>query len=75
MAVPLEALFQEGSKNFVYRIQEGRLHKAEVKVGIGNDTYQEITGGLKSGDLIVLNPSNQLSEGMTVTSEQGSGGA
>ncbi|MDQ7096323.1 efflux RND transporter periplasmic adaptor subunit [Desulfosporosinus sp. PR] len=75
LAVPLEALFQEGSKNYVYRIQEGRLHKTEVKVGIGNDTHQEITSGLKSGDLIVLNPSNQLSEGLAVTAEQGSGGS
>lgn len=75
LAVPQEALFQEGSKNFVYRIQEGHLHKTEVKVGIGNDTHQEITGGLNSGDLIVLNPSNQLSEGMSVAPDQGSGGA
>ncbi|AFM43091.1 RND family efflux transporter, MFP subunit [Desulfosporosinus acidiphilus SJ4] len=73
LAVPLEALFQEGSKNYVYRIQDGHLHKTEVKVGIGNDTDQEITSGLKPGDLIVLNPTNELSEGLAVTPDQGSG--
>ncbi|WP_088188441.1 efflux RND transporter periplasmic adaptor subunit [Desulfosporosinus sp. FKA] len=75
LAVPLESLFQEGSKNYVYRIQNGLLQKTEVKVGIGNDTDQEITAGLKSGDLIVLNPTNQLSQGQTVTPDLGSEGA
>ncbi|KLU66098.1 putative efflux system component YknX [Desulfosporosinus acididurans] len=75
LAVPLESVFQEGSKNYVYRIQNGLLHKTEVKVGIGNDTDQEITAGLKSGDQIVLNPTNQLSEGQAVTPDLGSDGA
>ncbi|SHH74928.1 efflux RND transporter periplasmic adaptor subunit [Desulfosporosinus lacus] len=74
LAVPQEALFQEGNKNYVYRIQAGRLEKTEVKLGIGNDTHQEITSGLKSGDQVVLNPSNDFSEGMQVVPEAGSGG-
>ena len=74
LSVPQEALFQEGSENFVYRIEGGSLHKAEVKIGIGNDTHQEITSGLKEGDLVVLNPSDQLSEGLSVTPDTGSGG-
>ncbi|GAB6152682.1 hypothetical protein JCM17380_14320 [Desulfosporosinus burensis] len=75
LAVPQEALFQEGNKNYVYRIQEGRLSKTEVKLGIGNDTHQEISSGLNAGDQVVLNPSKELSEGMTVAPEVGSGGA
>ncbi len=74
LAVPQEALFQEGNKNYVYRIQAGRLEKTEVKLGIGNDTHQEITSGLNSGDQVVLNPSNDFSEGMQVVPEAGSGG-
>jgi len=75
LAVPQEALFQEGNKNYVYRIQAGRLQKTEVKIGIGNDTHQEITAGLEAGDQVVLNPSNDFSEGMQVIPEAGSGGA
>ncbi|KJR49328.1 putative Co/Zn/Cd efflux system membrane fusion protein [Desulfosporosinus sp. I2] len=74
LAVPQEALFQEGNKNYVYRIQEGRLRKTEVKLGIGNDTHQEITSGLNAGDQVVLNPSKELLEGMAVAPETGSGG-
>lgn len=73
LAVPLEALFQEGSRNYVYRIQGGSLRKTEVQVGIGDDINQEITSGLKAGDLVVLNPSNQLAEGLEVTPEIGGG--
>lgn len=75
LAVPQEALFQEGNKNYVYRIQAGRLKKTEVTIGIGNDTHQEITSGLKAGDQVVLNPSNDFSEGILVTPEAGSGGS
>jgi len=75
LAVPQEALFQEGNQNYVYRIQTGRLEKTEVTIGIGNDTHQEITSGLKAGDQVVLNPSTDFSEGMLVTPEVGSGGS
>ena len=74
LAVPQEALFQEGNKNYVYLIQAGRLEKTEVTIGIGNDTHQEITSGLKSGDQVVLNPSTDFSEGMQVAPEVGSAG-
>lgn len=74
LAVPQEALFQEGNKNYVYKIQAGRLEKTEVKLGIGNETHQEITSGLMVGDQVVLNPANDLAEGMQVIPEAGSGG-
>jgi HlyD family secretion protein len=74
LAVPQETLFQEGKKNFVYLIQTGRLVKTEVTIGISNNTHQEITAGLKSGDLVVLNPSNELSPGLEVLPDTGSGG-
>lgn len=74
LAVPQEVLFQEGKKNYVYLIQGGKLLKTEVTIGTGNDTHQEISSGLKSGDLIVLNPSEELSQGMAVTPDMGSGG-
>ena len=74
LAVPQEALFQEGSKNYVYQIEGGRLLKTEVTVGIGNDTHQEIISGVKVGDVVVLNPSNQLAPGLPVTPDTGSGG-
>ncbi len=74
LVVPQEALFQEGKKNFVYLIKEGKLLKTEVTIGIGNDTHQEISSGLKSGDLVVLNPTNELSQGLAVTPDTGSEG-
>ncbi|MHB8075779.1 efflux RND transporter periplasmic adaptor subunit [Desulfosporosinus fructosivorans] len=73
LAVPQEVLFQEGKKNFVYLIQAGKLVKTEVLIGIGTETHQEISSGLKAGDLIVLNPSNELSQGLAVTADTGSG--
>lgn len=67
LAVPQEALFQEGNQNFVYTIANGKLHKTEVNLGIADDVNQEITSGLKSGDRVVLSPTNDYYEGMPVS--------
>lgn len=75
LAVPQEALFQEGNQIYVYRVQNGKIHKTEVKTGISDDVKQEITYGLKAGDKVVLNPSSDLTEGEAVQTEAGSGGA
>ncbi|MDA8227842.1 MAG: efflux RND transporter periplasmic adaptor subunit [Desulfitobacterium hafniense] len=73
LAVPLESLFQEGNKNYVYKYQNGRLFKTEVKVGVATSVLQEITAGLASGDRVVLNPTAQMQDQMAVTPENGSG--
>lgn len=73
LAIPQEALFQEGGKSFVFRIVNNILAKTEVSLGIANDTLQEVTSGLKAGDLVVLNPTAELANGLPVTVDTGSG--
>lgn len=72
LALPQEALFQEGGKNYVFRVVNGKLAKTDVGVGIANDTLQEITSGLKAGDVVVLNPTAQLANGLPITLDTGS---
>lgn len=72
LAIPQEALFQEGGKNFVFKVINNILAKTEVSIGLAGTTLQEITSGLKAGDLVVLNPTAQLANGLPVTPESGS---
>ncbi|AHF07901.1 efflux RND transporter periplasmic adaptor subunit [Desulfitobacterium metallireducens] len=73
LAIPQEALFQEGGKSFVFQVVNKILKKTEVSLGIANDTLQEITSGLKAGDLVVINPTAELANGLPVTLDMGSG--
>lgn len=73
LAIPQEALFQDGGKNFVFRVVNQKLVKTEVSLGIANDVLQEITSGLKTGDVVVLNPTAQLANGLPITLDTGSG--
>lgn len=72
LAIPQEALFQEGGKNYVFKVVNQTLKKTEVSLGIVNETLQEITSGLQPEDQVVLNPTSQLIEGMPVQVEAGS---
>lgn len=49
-----------------------KLAKTEVNIGIANETLQEITSGLKAGDIVVLNPTAQLANGLPVQLDTGS---
>lgn len=73
LAIPQGALFQEGGKSYVFQVINMILTKTEVSLGIANETLQEITSGLKSGDLVVLNPTAELANGLPVTLDPGSG--
>jgi len=73
LAIPQEALFQESGKNYVFRVVNLKLEKTEISIGIVNETLQEIISGLQAGDLVVLNPTSQLTSGMSVQVDMGSG--
>jgi len=66
LAVPLEALFQEGKRSFVYRVEGEKAYKTEVELGIADELNQQVTAGLKAGDAVVLNPSGEFYDGMPV---------
>ncbi len=56
LTVPREALRNDMSGNFVYRIAGGRLIRTSVQVGVVNLTSVEITGGLSANEQVVLGP-------------------
>ena len=54
--VPLEALAQDSSGLYVFVIRGNRAYKTAVKVGELDDSYAEITSGVRSEDIVALNP-------------------
>jgi HlyD family secretion protein len=52
--IPREALHGENGQSYVYRVQNGTLHRVNVKTGQVNLTQVEILGGLNQGDVVTL---------------------
>lgn len=73
LLLPAEALKKELGEYYVYVVEydgiiggDAHLVRKLVVPGIQSDTHAEVLSGLDAGMRIVLNPTNDLSDGMTV---------
>ena len=66
LKIPTSALFRAGSEPAVFLVKNRVAHEQKVKVGRQNGVDAEILDGLSEGDLIVLHPSDQIQDGVTV---------
>jgi HlyD family secretion protein len=76
LAVPIQAILVEEDRTanktsyHVFVNRDGEAQKVEVKVGLSDDTYQEIVEGLQAGDQIIVGPDRvlrSLEDGDSVT--------
>lgn len=54
LAVPLQAVFNDGPVRYVYTSRGGKYVKIPVNIGQRSDTYAEITAGLDAGRRILV---------------------
>jgi HlyD family secretion protein len=52
LTVPREAVREDSGHNYVYVLQDNRLHRREVKLGISNLTRVEILSGISENDVV-----------------------
>lgn len=53
LVLPREAVKREGGKYFVEVLQNGKVEKREIEIGIGEDLV-EVISGLKDGEKVIL---------------------
>jgi HlyD family secretion protein len=72
LSLPREALHTDGAKNFVYRVQDGRLAKTQIVPGAVSLTRFEVVSGLNEGDAVALEAINdtELKDGLRVKIQQ-----
>lgn len=66
LVVPRGALFIEGSKRFVFRVEGDHLRRRYIKVGVANPTIIEVLSGLEQGDVVALPGEVSLKENLRV---------
>jgi len=63
LTVPNEALKMENNVNYLYVVDNGKVKKVSVDVGISNEKVTEITGNIKEGIGVIVEGQNVLSNG------------
>ena len=66
LVVPRGAVYIDGSKRFVFRVEDDHLHRRDIKVGIANPTIIEVLSGLQQGDVIALPGEVSLKENLRI---------
>lgn len=69
LSLPREALHTQGSENFVFVVQGGRLVKRSIQVGALNLMAVQVLSGLRNGDTVALTATNSdadLADGLRV---------
>jgi HlyD family secretion protein len=64
--VPLSALFRDNGQWFVYKVEGDKVRRQEVKIDHRSGLTAEVVSGLQNGDVIVVHPSEDLSDGQSV---------
>jgi RND family efflux transporter MFP subunit len=62
LCVPVQAILEYGGKDHVAVKTPSGYERQVVSLGISNDKLVEVTKGLKTGDLVALNPVSLMSE-------------
>ncbi|MCC6365747.1 MAG: efflux RND transporter periplasmic adaptor subunit [Bryobacterales bacterium] len=61
--LPLSALFRQGDRWAVFRVEGGRALVSTVEVDHRNSLEAEVLGGIGEGAEVIVHPSNELKEG------------
>lgn len=66
LRVPASAMFRKGNDWAVFAVRDSRARLTTIAVGHSNDDVAEVRMGLRSGDRVVLHPSDRIADGTRV---------
>jgi HlyD family secretion protein len=64
--VPLGALFRQGNRWAVYRVQDGRAVLQQLDIAERNQEWAQILAGLAPGDKVILHPADRIRSGVRI---------
>jgi len=67
LTLPRGAVRNDGNKRFVFTIEDGRLRKKDVVVGISDPKIYEIVSGITEKDAVALQSDTDMREGQPAT--------
>ncbi|MGI6588722.1 MAG: efflux RND transporter periplasmic adaptor subunit [Peptococcia bacterium] len=66
LLIPSNAVLEEEGKSIVFIYEDGLAKKREVQKGLSTEIYQEITAGLREGEIVIVSPLEELRDNIKV---------
>lgn len=66
LVIPYDAIIEKSGHSCVYLIKDGKARLQRVETGISDNSSIQIKSGVKKGDKVVINPSQDLKDGSEV---------
>lgn len=73
MTVPIDAVYHESEKSYVYTYSNGKANKTYVETGLFDNEVIEIVSGLSDTDQVITTWSSQLRNGVEVKTDNSVG--
>ncbi len=70
LGIPVSAVRENGNQHLVCRVNDNRIHLIPIQIGRNWGEALEIVSGLKLGDLIVLQPTENMVDGTMVKKKE-----
>ncbi len=70
LKVPVSALFRYGGTWGVFAIENGKVYQRDVEIGHRTTVEAEILNGMREGENVITHPSNEITQGMRVQSQE-----
>ena len=67
LSIPEQALWPQGTDNFVYKVVDGKVSLAKVVLGQRTPGYVEVVEGVSPGDVVVTEGQIKIRDGAPVT--------
>jgi multidrug efflux pump subunit AcrA (membrane-fusion protein) len=67
LTIPRAVVRSEGNKRYVFVVEDRRLRKRDITVGISTLADYEVVSGLSENDLVAIQGNADLQEGLAVT--------
>jgi HlyD family secretion protein len=64
------AVFEKEGVNCVYVIEGGKAVFRELETGLEGEDYMEVIAGLSEGDVVILSPNDDISDGVRVKEQE-----
>jgi HlyD family secretion protein len=66
LVIPRGAVLLDGDKRYAFRVEDNRLRRVQIIVGIANPTKIEVLSGLNEGDVVALPGNAALKQNLKV---------
>ena len=74
LVIPEEALTPEAERQYVYVVADGKVSRREVRIGGRQPGTVEILAGLSAGERVIVEGTQKVRDGATVTCHRAHGG-